>query len=455
MTEDVVMPVIDEGLGNSAYLVDLGDGRALAVDPSLDLRALDAAAQRRGLRVTAVADTHLHADFLSGAARLAARDGATVYASATGNREFPHVGLADGDEVELGGLTLRAWSTPGHTGEHLAYLLLDSDRTLGVFTGGSLLVGAAARTDLVSPEQTEPLARAQYASLRRLVSLPDATPVLPTHGAGSFCSAPPGAERASTIGREKASNPLLAAADEDAFVAALLGSLGTFPPYFLRLPELNRLGPALPDSAGLAALTVDSVLRQRGRGAEIIDVRPPADYAAAHIPGSLSIALRDAFATWLGWLVADPSTPLVFLRNGDQDPEEILWQARKLGYDQLAGELTGGIGAWAAAGAGVASIAMLRPEQVDPSRVIDVRQGGEFKAGHVPGARNVELGALTDIDLPTGPLVTMCGHGERATTGASVLERRGQRDLAILTAGPGDWAAATGHPVDTSATMSP
>ena len=133
---------------------------------------------------------------------------------------FRTPGCGDGDEVDLGGLTLRAWSTPGHTGEHVAYLLADGDTVLGVFTGGSLLVGAAARTDLVAPEQTEPLARAQYASLRRLATLPDATAVWPTHGAGSFCSAPPGAERTTTIGREKATNPLLAAENEDAFVAA-------------------------------------------------------------------------------------------------------------------------------------------------------------------------------------------------------------------------------------------
>jgi hydroxyacylglutathione hydrolase len=260
MAEGLVIPVVDEGLGNSTYLVDLGDSRALAVDPSWDLRAVEVTVERHGLRVVA-AETHLHADFVSGATRLAARDGARVYGSATGGREFPHTGLGDGDEADLGGLTLRAWATPGHTGEHVAYLLLDGNRTLGLFTGGSLLVGAAARTDLISPEQTEPLARAQYASLRRLASLPDATPVWPTHGAGSFCSAPPGAERTTTIGREQATNPLLAAPDEDAFVAALLGSLGTFPPYFLRLGEVNRRGPALPPADTVwvvAALTAVS-----------------------------------------------------------------------------------------------------------------------------------------------------------------------------------------------------
>ena len=203
MTRTLIVPVVDEGLGNSAYLVDLGDGRALAVDVPRDLRAARAAADRHGLRVAFAADTHLHADFLSGAPQLAAEEGAQILASAAGRRAFGHRGLADGDEVDLGGLTVRAWATPGHTAEHLAYLLLDGVQVLGVFTGGSLLVGAAARTDLSGPEQTEALARSQYASLGRLLALPDATPVYPTHGAGSFCSAPPGAERTTTIGRER------------------------------------------------------------------------------------------------------------------------------------------------------------------------------------------------------------------------------------------------------------
>ena len=452
MADSLVIPVVDDGLGNSSYLVDLGDGHALAVDPSRDLRALDAAADARGLRVIAAADTHLHADFLSGATRLAARDGATVYGSAAGGRQVPHTGLGDGDEVDLGGLTLRAWATPGHTHEHVAYLLLDGDRVRGVFTGGSLLVGAAARTDLVSTEQTEPLARAQYASLHRLAALPDATAVYPTHGAGSFCSAPPGAERTTTIGREKQSNPLLAAPDEDTFVAQLLASLGTFPPYFLRLAEANRRGPALPpDDATLTPVTPEQLLRLRAAGAEVVDVRTPAEYGAGHLPGSLAITLRGVFATWLGWLVADPTTPLVFVRAADQDPEEIVWQARKVGYDNLAGELDGGIAAWGAAGQPVATTPLLDPDRVHPAAVVDVRQAAEYATGHLPAARNIELGALADADLPAGPVVTMCGHSERATTAASVLEREGRTDVAVLAAGPDEWAKATGNTIEVSA----
>jgi hydroxyacylglutathione hydrolase len=269
--------VVDEGLGNSCYLLDLGDGRALVVDAPRDLRAVRARAGRLGLRATYAADTHLHADFLSGARQLAVDEGATVLASAAGRRGFPHRGLGDGDEVDLGGLRLRALGTPGHTDEHLSFLLVDGGIPLGVFTGGSLIVGSAARTDLLGEDRAEELARAQYASLRRLAALPEDTAVWPTHGAGSFCSAPPGAERTSTIGREKATNPLLGIEDEDRFVGELLGSLGSYPPYFLRLGEINRHGPAVLDAGRtgeLASLPVSEVGRLRDRGALVIDARP-------------------------------------------------------------------------------------------------------------------------------------------------------------------------------------
>src|SRR6266508_2259275 len=272
----MIVPVVDEGLGNSSYLVELGDGRALAVDASLDLRAL---------RVVFAADTHLHADFLSGAVQLAAIDGARVLASAAGRRAFDHVGLADGDEVDLGGLTLRAMATPGHTGEHLSFELLDGSTVLGVFTGGSLIVGGAARTDLAGPDHTEALTRSQYRSLQRLVRLPDATAVWPTHGAGSFCSAPRGTDRTSTIGHEKATNPLLTAPDEEVFVERLLSGLGSFPPYFSHLAEANRRGPAVVRDPAVAAVGAAKVGELLEAGTALVDVRPVRDFAAGHIAG--------------------------------------------------------------------------------------------------------------------------------------------------------------------------
>jgi hydroxyacylglutathione hydrolase len=444
MTEPPVVPIVDAGLGNSAYLVDLGDGRALVVDASRDVRAVRRQTESRQLRVAFAADTHLHADFLSGARQLAATDDATVLASAAGGRRFAHTGLRDEDEVDLGGLRLRAWATPGHTDEHLAYLLLDGERPVGVFTGGSMLVGAAARTDLVDPARTEELAHAQYWSLQRLLTLDDEVSVWPTHGAGSFCSAPSGATRTSSIGRERLSNPLLNASSEDAFVAQLVHSLGSFPPYFLRLAEENRRGAAIlntpPSLAPLAPMQAQQLLRE---GAVLVDVRPVAEFAAGHVPGSISIHLRSAFATWLGWLIR-PGQRLLVLRATDQDPEEIAWQAAKIGYDNLLGEVAGGFAAWIAAGLPTSATPLVEVGEVDAGRVIDVRQHSEFVSGHIPGARHIELGELPvrTEPLPPGPAVVMCGHGERAMTAASLLQRAGRQDVSVALAGAEDWATA-------------
>jgi len=453
MSLDLV-PLVDGGLGNSAYLVGLGDGRALAVDASRDLRLLRTEATRRGWAIAYAADTHLHADFLTGAVDLAA-GGATVVASAAGNREFPHRGLLDEDEIDLGGLTLRALATPGHTDEHVSYLLLDGGHPVGVFTGGSLIVGAAARTDLIRPDRTEELARAQWRSLQRLVTLPDETAVWPTHGAGSFCSAPPGAERTTTIGREKATNSLLRAGNEDAFVTALLAGLGTYPPYFLRLGELNRRGPdPVAAAPALVSLDPEAVASAVALGALLVDVRPVDAYAAGHIQGAVSIPLREAFATWLGWVV-DASAPLVFVRDVDQDPNEIVWQAIKVGHQLFAGDLAGGMNAWHAAGHAVTTTALVGVGDLQGRAVLDVRQRSEYTAGHLPVARNIELGNLAHPEVPSvaAGAAVMCGHGERAMTAASLLERAGHTDLAVVLGGPADWAAATGHALTTGSLL--
>jgi glyoxylase-like metal-dependent hydrolase (beta-lactamase superfamily II)/rhodanese-related sulfurtransferase len=448
MLDVTVHPLVDEGLGNSAYLVELGDGRALAVDASRDLRQLRRVAASRDLAVAFAADTHLHADFVTGALELADSYGARVLAAAAGQRQYPHAGLGDGDEVDLGGLTLRVLATPGHTHEHIAFELRDGDRTVGVFTGGSLLVGSAARTDLVAPERTEELTRAQFRSLRRLSGLADTVAVWPTHGPGSFCTAASDAQRTSTIGAEKAGNPLLRAPSEEAFVQLLLGSLGTYPAYFSRLPELNRRGPTvLGAEAVLPGLSPGAVASRLASGAEVVDVRPVEDFAAGHVPGALANPLREAFATWLGALVA-PDRDLVVVRNADQDSDEIVWQSRKIGYDRLVGELAGGMAAWRDAGRPVATIPVVGVDALTGVAVLDVRQASEFVAGHVPGAHHVELGALTGSadDVPAGPTVVMCGHGERAVTGASLLARSGRTDLAVLAGGPDRWEQATGTP---------
>jgi hydroxyacylglutathione hydrolase len=450
-----IHPVVDEGLGNSAYVVELGDGRALVVDPARDPTPYLELARWRRLRIAYAAETHLHADFLTGSRELAAADGARVLAPRASRLGFDHRGLEDGEEVDLGGLTLRVLATPGHAPEHAGYLLADGGRTVALFSGGALLVGTVARTDLAGPELTEPLARAAYRSLhRRLLRLPDELAVYPTHGAGSFCAAPVGGGRTTTIGAERRHNRLLAASDEDAFVAELLAGFGSYPPYFLRLRDRNRAGPELlgRDWRVLPLLSTHQVRARLADGGMLVDARPIAAFAAGHIAGALSIALRPAFASWLGWL-ADDARPLVFVLDEEQDRGELIRQCRTIGYDHLAGELAGGMAAWRAAGLPEAQLPVVEAERLGdpPGVVLDVRQASEVAGGHLPGAVAVELGALAGdrlpAELPEGPVTVMCSHGQRATTAASLLESAGRKDLRVAHGGPEDWQRATGRPL--------
>lgn len=438
-----VVAVADAGLGNSAYLVDLGDGGALLVDPQRVIAPYERAAHELGVRIRVVAETHLHADFVSGGRELAAL-GADLVVPATGGYAFDHRGVGDGEEVDLGGLTLRAIATPGHTPEHLAYLLLDGTAPVALFSGGTLIAGGVARPDLIAADQTHPLARAAYRSITQLLlTLPDELPVYPTHGGGSFCSAGTDGQATTTIGHERTANPLLQADDEDAFVARLLGGLGSFPPYFLHLREVNRTGPTVygRDLPRLRPLTVAAAVDAVDDGAVLVDARPIDRFAAGHVPGSVSIELRSQFATWLGWIVPFDA-PIVVVIDGDQDERDLVAQALTIGYERLLGRLDGGIAAWTAASHEVATLPLVDPgDEVGDRRLLDVRQTSEWDAGHVPDALHRELGTLRAAiaDLPDG-LVVHCGHGQRAMTAASLLRRGGHRDVTVTTAGPDQLA---------------
>src|SRR5262245_27700997 len=232
---------VNEGLGHASYLVELGDGTALVVDPARIPTAQRRRAAELGVRIAATADTHTHADYVSGSPDLGA-DGAVFLAPAAAGLAAAHTGLADGDHVPAGRYRMAAIATPGHTPDHLAYLLSDGDDPVALFSGGSLMVGAVGRTDLLGDDRREALARDLHRALHeRILSLPGDLPVYPTHGAGSFCSAPGGSARTTTIGRERATNPLLSL-PEDEFVTGLLAGLGSYPGYFRTLPAVNQRG---------------------------------------------------------------------------------------------------------------------------------------------------------------------------------------------------------------------
>ena len=450
-----IRTIVDKGLGNASYFVDLGNGRALVVDPGRDPTPYLEEAARAHSTITFAAETHLHADFVSGSRELHA-EGAAVLASAGAGLAFEHHPLRDDELVDLGGLSLRALATPGHTPEHLSYELLDGSDPVAVFTGGSLLRGSVARTDLLTADQTEPLARALFHSVHdRLFALPDGLAVYPTHGAGAtFCSvsATDDGDPSTTIGREREANTVVRAPDEQAFARGLLSTYGSYPRYFTRLREVNQRGPHVYGATlpTLAALSPERVQEALAGGATLVDARPIDAFAEGHIPGALSIALRSAFATWLGWLVPE-GTPLVLVLAEEQERSEVVRQCLKVGCEDFVGELAGGMSTWREAGRPEERSRLVEPDDVPEGTVLDVRQRNEFEHGHVPGAVHIELGSLgrEAAPLPQGPLTMHCGHGERAMTAASLLARNGRADVWVVRGGPGDICRVSGRQMAT------
>lgn len=423
-----IVPIRDPGLGNTSYLVDVGDGSGLVVDPQRDPRPYLEAARRHRLVIRHVAETHLHADFVSGARELVAL-GATLLAPRRADLAHPHRPVGEGDEIPAGDLTLRVIDTPGHTPEHVAYLLCEQTRPLVLFSGGTLLVGGVARPDLISSDLTGPLARSAYGSVRRLLTdLPDDVEIRPTHGGGSFCS-PAGVSRsdATTVGLEKRNHPAVTAPDADAFVSDLLSGLGTYPRYFRRLREVNQVGPRIfgVDLPRLRPLGVEEAAE-----ATVVDARPIDRFAQGHIPGSVSIELRDQFGTWLGWLF-EPDHPLVFVLDPDQEERELVRQALTVGHERLVGRI--GLDDWTAAGRPLGTVDLIPAELIPyDTKILDVRQHSEWEEGHVSGAVHIELGELVfgTHQVPPG-VVVHCGHGQRAMTAASLLARAGNPPAAV------------------------
>lgn len=441
---------VDEGLGHASYVVDLGDSTAAVIDPPRFPTAQVALVERLHLRLAWTLDTHSHADYVTGSPALAARTGATFVAPHASHLESPHRPVRDGERVTLAdGVDLLAWATPGHTLDHHAYVLLGHGAAVALFSGGSLMVGTVGRTDLCGPDLAVPLAHKMFSSLRRFDELPDDLAIYPTHGVGSFCSAPGASQRTSTLAHERKTNQLFAITDEQLFVERLVAGFGTFPTYFTRLPELNRCGPVRYDSIpSLAVLRPDDVERHLASGGIVVDVRPVDAFSAGHLPGSLSNTLRPSFASWLGWLV-EPDRPIAFILDADQDRVDLVRQCLDIGHELLIGELAGGIDSWTRSTRTLSTIPLVSPDGLT-SQVIDVRQANEYAAGHVAGAVNIELGAVSVAHLPAQPVTLMCGHGERAMTGASILTARRQARIVVLDGGPDTWSDVTGNPLEAS-----
>ncbi|MFE2327783.1 rhodanese-like domain-containing protein [Streptomyces sp. NPDC059385] len=434
-------------LGDTGYLLVSGDEAAL-VDPQRDSWELLESCASRGVRIRYVLETHVHNDYVSGALEVRAATGATVAGPARAPYAFDHLGLAEDDEISVGDVTVRAMETPGHTAEHTSYLVFDDTARppTAVFTGGSLLVGNAGRTDLAGPGRTEELARAQFRTLGRLALLPDATRVLPTHGAGSSCAAGPVAgERTSTVGAERRTNPVLAARDEEEFVRGRLTGLPPYPAYYRHMAPINRRGPhVLGGPPAPRPLTPAVVEGLAGGGAQIVDGRGRAEFAAAHLPGALCDELDDRFASLVGEIVPFGTRLVLVLPEPEEDAaREAMTQLLRIGYEDVAGYLAGGVAAWAAAGRPLRSLrtadAAELAGRLDGRRVLDVRPG--HPEGGIPGTLRVPLAELPHRlgELPRDEEVyVVCGTGRRAAIAAGLLDRAGIPVTAVISGGVRD-----------------
>jgi hydroxyacylglutathione hydrolase len=412
-----------------------------------------------------VFETHLHNDYVSGGRELAALTGATHVIGAGAALRHDHRPARDGEAFEVGSIELRTLDTPGHTPEHVSYAVSDvlrAEEPFLLLTGGSLLVGAVGRTDLLGAENAVPYAHAMHRSLHDvLLTHEDSVMVYPTHGAGSLCSTGISSTSWSTIGFERRHDPLLGPMDVDAFARALLGGQPTIPRYFARMRPMNQAGPRLVGGSVpvIDPLAGDDLDRALDAGALVVDTRPPQAYGAQWIPGSLSVPAGSSFGTWLGWVV-DPDRPIVLLVEDPDALDDISRQALRIGFDSIVGFIDGGLRTWRAAGRIVQSgapididrlAAQLAGDGPDRPFVIDVRQAAEFEAGHVPGSVHIgagELPAMLD-ELPRDrPIATICASGYRSSVAASLLRVAGfERVAAVSTGGVPTWEAR-GYPIE-------
>jgi glyoxylase-like metal-dependent hydrolase (beta-lactamase superfamily II) len=443
-------------LAHASYLVG-SEGEAAVIDPQRDVDEYVECAKRLGLRIAHVIETHLHADFVSGHRELAERTGAQIYLGAGSGATFPHTAVRDGDAVQFGRCSLRFLQTPGHTIESVSILLSDLDRApepYAIFTGDTLFVGDVGRPDL-SPDHTpQQLAELLYHSLHdKLLKLPDEVEIFPAHGAGSLCGRQMGPERSSTIGRERRFNYALQARTSGEFVHLLTDSLPPRPEYFGRDVELNRQGAApLQDLPPLRALNAAEVKQLLSSGAVVLDTRPLMQFAVAHVPGSIHIALSGQFASWAGRLLG-LDQQLIILAEDDASVRESQMRLARVGIENIAGYLAEGLAGWFQQDQeldyipqlAVQDFAELRAEEPAQLRVLDIREPGEVAAGAIPGSINIPLAVLArrvgELDRDK-LLVVHCKGGYRSSIATSLLRRAGFRDIANLIGGYDAWQAS-------------
>ncbi len=446
-------------LAHASYMLG-SEGEAAVVDPQRDVDIYLKAADEQGLKIKHIFETHLHADFVSGHIELAAHTGARIYIGAEAGATFPHVALHDGSTVQVGKVHITALETPGHTPESISLVVTDEEKSSNpwaVMTGDTLFIGDVGRPDLSPAHTPQQLAGLLYDSLHgKLMQLGNDVLVYPAHGAGSLCGRNMRAERSSTIGTERFTNYALQIKSRDEFIRQLTENLPSRPEYFLQDAQINRTGaPALaelPELPPVSARELKALLEQE---VFTLDVRPNAAFAAAHVPGSVNIALSGQFASWAGTLMGLNARPVLVAETPEQYAEARLRLAR-VGIEDPRGFLQGGIAAWKQAGLPLAQLPQMAAQELrdrrrrDHLQILDVRREGEFQAGHIEGAAwwpldNFKVSA-PEVD-PVAPLAVHCQGGYRSMIACSLLLRAGVKNVINVTGGFDAWRNA-GLPVE-------
>jgi glyoxylase-like metal-dependent hydrolase (beta-lactamase superfamily II)/rhodanese-related sulfurtransferase len=452
-----VISLDSTGLGDRSYIVHDGQ-QAIVVDPQRDIDRVEHLIAEYGLEIAHVVETHFHNDYVTGGFELAKKHGAKYSVPSGFPIEFDAIEVNDGDTFTVGNLDVEVLHTPGHTPNHMSYAVGVGDNKV-VFTGGSLLFGSVGRPDLVAPDLAVKQAHDQWHSAQKIASkLADETPIYPTHGFGSFCSATQAGGLASTVGHEKAINPVLTE-DEEAFVQGMLAGLDVFPAYYAHMGPANTEGPADVDLSTPELVDPDELLARARRGEWIVDLRNREVFAAGHVPGAVNFGLDGPFINYLAWMMPW-GTPVTLLGTTPEQVEEAHRELVRVGIDQTTGAAVGGPDYWLANPGDAATLRRLSFDDLakeigDDAYIIDTRQILEWEAGHVAGANFIPFYEVADrlAEIPRDkPVYIYCGSGYRAAAVVSVLQHEGYDNVALVDDSFGNAAA---HGFEIEATAAP
>lgn len=454
--------IYDKTLAQASYFIGCQKaGVAAVIDPKRDVDTYLEVAKANNMKITHVFETHIHADFLSGARELAALTGAEMYLSAEGGEgweyEFPHNGLKDGDKVQVGNLTFEVLHTPGHTPESISFLLTDnpaSKEPVMFFTGDFVFVGDIGRPDLLEKAAgvvgtMDAGAKQMYKSIQRFASLPDHLQVWPGHGAGSACGKALGAVPSTTVGYEKIRNwALQYGSDEAGFTKFLLEDQPEPPRYFAMMKKLNKVDrPLLTEVPKPKKLSVVDIKEAIAKGIPVIDVRLKQDFAAGFIPGTINIQGNNSFATWAGWFLTYDQPYILIAPEAQHD--DLMRKLMRIGLDQVMGYLPS-VDEWVAAGGNLQTAKVVNREEAKKvmaeagTQIIDLRGASEYKAGHIAGADNIFVGNIIkqlDQVKKDGNVVIHCQGGDRASIAHSLLYKHGLDHVINYSGGINDWTA--------------